>query len=310
MTIASRLALTACACAALACAPPAQASASASAELTHIRFTLTDLNPDDGIAPSYTLLTDQGSTTITGVGSFVLSPDPEGDFGLDMLDPAQMQFGTAGSTLLRDASLGGVQVVSQALNGTYLVNTSAASGLTGSGIYVAGAGIGSTSIYNDVLVPAGLPQRNAVAGLLSVNTRLTVTADVSLQLNGVFDCADCQTESHTVLATLGVRAGAQPYFSSFGSGISQDLHFEQNGSDPLHEIYNGSFQGSLSLDYDNEYDGISAAASEVSVLFAVTAVGTWKSAPGPIPEPGTYALVGLGLGAAAWRARRRKPASE
>lgn len=308
MTIASRLALSACACAALIGANTAQASANASAELTNIRFTLTDLDPDDGIAPSYTLATDQGGTTITGVGSFIISPVPEGGIGLELLDQAQMHFGPAGATLQSTATLQGSEITTQTLNGTYLLNTSIASGLTGNGVYMAGAGIGSGSAYDEVLGPLGLPPSGSVAGLLSANTQLTISADVRLQLQGVIDCANCASEYHFVGASLTAHGGTDPFFSGSGNRADarQYLTFEQQGDDTLHEIYNGSFDGTISLDYFNVSDGGPLAPSEVRVAFGVTTVGLWQA--GPIPEPGTYALVGIGLGAAAWQARRRKPA--
>lgn len=307
MTIAHRLALTACACAALACAQSAQASASGSAELTNIRFTLTDLDPNDGIAPSYTLITNQGSTTITGVGSFIFTPAPDTDLGLDQLDTAQMHFGGVGSTLQSTASQDGAEVISQTLNGTYLINTNLGSGLTGNQFYMGGAGIGSGSIYDEVIVPLGLPASGSVAGLLSANTQLTVSADVSLHLQGVIDCFNCVSEYHFIGASLSAHGGSDPYFSYFDASASQHLTFDQMGDDTLHEIYNESYNGTLSLDYFNESDGTSQDPKEVRVLFGVTTIGTWQA--GAIPEPGTYALVGIGLGAAAWQARRRKPAS-
>jgi hypothetical protein len=182
---ASFLALSACLLAA-----PAHASFSVSSSLTDITFTLTDLDPDDGIEPWYT---------------FIESPDPLSDtlttsVSLDVLPRRVSDRSDAvGSNLAVNLDRQGV--VSHASTGPTSVQVSAnATGLPQADF----RGEAAIAARDDAYL-YGLQ--------LSPNTRLTVTAqaEVSANLSSCFS-SNCFAYARAMLV-LSENTGFIPRFS-------------------------------------------------------------------------------------------------
>jgi len=104
---------------------------------------------------------------------------------------------------------------------------------------------------------------------------------------------------------VSVGSGAQPYFSVDGGETALQSfatgRYHGDGTQASHFADGGGSLMAPHMAYGGAYDATSAD------LAALDAIG-WdvNTAPAPVPEPATYALLLSGLAVLAWAARRRR----
>lgn len=276
------LARTLLAIAVLVTAIPASAAAtSAAASITNIRFTVTDLDLTDGIAPSFVFMTNPGVPTEAYHPSGTLA-----ETGV----PWAHSF--AAFDALSHSSGDGVTSGYTAVVGADSLTTSAFETRIGQW------GHSWTSVM------AGMNNSNfespALSRLLLVvtpNTRLTVTADLAASAS-----TTCSAED---LAAYNCRATSFAFFQFGGAyalSDSRSMSYWGDNSAYVDAVNSGS-------------DGLMGASTwashlnNESVVFSFMAVAYADgslSGVSPVPEPGSGLLALLGGGIVAWRIRRRE----
>jgi autotransporter-associated beta strand protein len=222
--------------------------------------------------------------------------------------------------------------------GTGAINVLAGAKLGGSGLIKPGAGNGiklqanSTLISGDMQAAAS-PTTLAGAGLTLDNTTAAATiVDASLGANIVFSLGYTATipaggfslanpdMNTTFMTVLGDTAGELKFATSGDTITLNDLTGENllfNSATPYLLIETGS---------NADYTGLTVAAPDANGNGVVTNIALAGSAPAEYgdlelyldngnlevvatPEPGTWALLGLGVVVLAWRMRRAKVAA-
>lgn len=321
MNIARKAVCSAVLFAGLATGPVAHAATSGSAQITvsNITITLTDLDPDDGITPSFTLLSSPGATNFL-YSEHVLYAGPD-------TENRQVLLGTTADNLSTAHAAGGVAASSSATQGVlHAAGSIEAADVQPTdyvyGAYAANAPGAARYAWGDVSYDgiyvyangAGPAPSSFVKGTLTPNTRLEVTIHVDGQARATSSqelARNSQSaEAHLELASSQLHQWADPDdpdawydFVSLGHeqiGVSAASTYVETG-----EVS----QESLDTDLRVSYDNVTPAGEALKLRHVDLAV--YVQANGyatPAPEPATYALVGLGLGVAGWVARRRKTA--
>lgn len=297
-------------CAALAAAPLAHAVGYASATLSDMRIVLTDLDPDDGITPSFTILTEGYDTTgyfMTSAGTYQNESELEIDWHLllgtsgDALDSAASQYGVTASGRSEGGMLAAQGTIdARAVSGAPL-NYS-----TGSSLFWGATPNDPSGFYEPMRSQASNspPARSFVIATLTPNTRLEITARADVVADADAACTGC-VQDHRAVAGLSL---SNYYFDGDGhlnlSDAASDRIEAYASSDTTFGANFSSADGrDLVLSLDNVGDEETPAATQT--LYLGASVGAFGHATAA-PEPATTALVGLGLGAAGWTARRRK----
>ncbi|MCW7541969.1 PEP-CTERM sorting domain-containing protein [Aquabacterium sp. A7-Y] len=253
--------------------PALAASGHAQASLSHLTLTLVDLDLDDGIDPSISwgTLHFGGSVAVYPSNQGVETPRTDGfTFSEGTYELAE---GSSSSRLVVGAD--GSMSASAQFSDPGIVSTSGAD-----------AGYGSTSWNGH--------WESTVVPVLSPNTRLTLTAlgsaSVSCESASGADCFSHQRRDGTY-ATLWLSIN--PYGVD-APGRSDDM-----------QLWAPDTAGTV-LSETRQMTATFANTSSEAVQFDLGVyVFASANSPSPVPEPGTYLLVGLGLAALGWVARRR-----
>jgi hypothetical protein len=340
---------------------------SATSSLSNLMFQLIDLNPNDGIAPSFTFFLD-GQTSINPLDVSIgdLSTTP-------LISPVPLAGNTAASplpTVSRNAPFGQVTITPNAVTVSSTVRTenlskqpfggtySYAIGpdlytVTESGQNIGGGGEvlftlpGIGEIYDPVNGALVL-----TSGRLSANTALIIMGQAKLSVladrsvveaqaqalgpdndyvdygahilasiniglsgnNSVFADATSGSFSNTfsLQEDVGVYTGSTTYYDNV-QGIYIDTSDLVLNRSTVRDFSLVAFNNS-SLDTDVQLDvSLNSTAAQLvnsaKSNTVVTANPDWVPEPPTptIPEPSTYALMGLGLVGVALAARRQRP---
>lgn len=255
--------------------------------LSNLQYTLTDLNTRDLVKPS---VKNQGSSVLLEASGF----------------------GPAVTSTLNATPFDAVNGAVLGPVGYFPVPTSGAS-KTGNSI-TAGVDLTRDQIFNLGTLP-GLNQPYAAYGtrgtaesttiwLLSAGTQLTVTGLANLDLSINTQALTQPASLTTPALALEGRGTYNIYFSA--NGLDQDrasgqlvVNLQSTARGPgANEVTSNSASQAFSLTFQNT----GTQSLEVRLYSRLFTQGDVSRA-GLVPEPGTYALMALGLGLMAWRVR-------
>lgn len=302
--------LIAAACALAFSASSAIAASSSSASITSLNFTLIDLAPQDGIAPSFSFSNVNGRTFLAA----------KVDEGLENEIQSRVRLGTFAFdgqflTTLPHAS-------AQAKADGYLLSAKgSASGFQTR--YEATVSTGNNYTYS------GGPLNLTV----SANTILLIDAHVSLTASATNPSAcayyyACSVENAYAAANLSLTYTHSPDYlniPTYSSNVSTSLQAQARGEytqgyfqmNPVTGRYEYVEETTPKLEQTKSLNEVlsvtftNSTARSQSGLFgmSLTAVGQAMSAPAgasAVPEPSTYALLLAGLGALGMVRRRQQ----
>jgi PEP-CTERM motif len=278
----------------LALAGPALADVSASASLGNFHITLIDLRPNDGIAPSFTMLADPGRGGLSSAQATIFGPAGSGDtsrLGQSQFDPLSVLRRQEGA--LARASVTG--------NGT----------LAGIGLGSSGAAAGLPTLERsfETLASGGNAafREGPTLYLLSAHTQLVLTADVSLQAQttlGTYRSDLVRTEMAGASASLQLNPvdanGGWQYPEGAGDFASVYIPGVLLPGDPFTRPDRQTLFDQLSATITND-----GRHSMTATLNAITAAHG-SAAVAVVPEPQTYALFLGGLAMIGMVVRRRR----
>lgn len=275
--------------------PVAVAASHASASIDSLNFTLIDLNPFDGIAPSLSFLTTSGSTALSVSAS----------------DTAIGESENAGRTRPGTFSFSREFLAE-------LTNAGAGASIDPSQLWAEGHAFGAGTAFNAAASTGG-----GYSLALSANSALLITAHLGLVAEasngtcsyyyycGHYDPSDTATASGSLSLSYSYSAdGAYVSYNHADSrsltatsyGGYQDYAWVYNPQTGWHEqvwyTYPGveelkTFNGMLSATFTN----MTQSTQTASLGLSVGVQGRGSSAPltSPVPEPDTLALVSVGL---------------
>ncbi len=344
-----RSSLRAVALAALSCtvASAAWANAQATASLSNLTFTLYDLNPNDDIAPSFNFVAGVGQYGSTATSTLV-NDNLGRENGAESLTRAQpflahtsgvaLTSGQAYATVLPYAVAAFGQAGGSAVNFSATANSSTGNN---QGTYAAGIELGA----NTLLV---IHADAAVSGSVSSGTTCNSyyyycgssdTSSASVSMNLSFNNSGA-TSSGSGTFSGGLNGSASNYASTsygynpltgtymyvttpanttFDKSDSLSLVFANNTNLIQHgqlsmtasvqgQSNSGTADALAAVPIDVVSDG-SQVTSSLQQIGEVAAGGTVYGVVTSVPEPGTWATLGLGLvGVAAVKRRRQRQA--
>jgi hypothetical protein len=268
---------------------PALANASSSATFGNLVITLTDLNPNDGIAPSMSFET-YGHAYILGEAfswgggykhtTFTeTAAQQQGTLGKDI----NLHWSTAGASLVAADTVAGF--TSLAAHGA------------------AGSGIGAWGTYRSYASGQD-PFLNQFT--LSPNTMVTfsTTASMHAQTSMGYNLDADQDEyanAHVLLGVTGYTADGQQHADGQEGDLSATFNVRDDGST---EGVSQSWSGMLSASFSN-----TTGSNATGIVEAFVSTVGWSAAwdgVTPVPEPETYAMLLGGLALLGGVARRRK----
>lgn len=264
-------------CAAVAaacwCASAAAAPVTASASWKHLRFEVTDLDPNDGIEAGYRFgIPGSPSQHVQSEAIVTLGPDwvhagheaSETDQVLDFLQPVAIQVSrpTRGASAWLDPATG----------------AEASS-------YVGGQGVATAAVDSfRQLFPSWPPGTLGI--VLTPHTQLTVSFDLTLRATDA-----------GLLDGLQTRAGASAYIQTYIPGNPEDP-ISAEGISTVPDSFADTVERSVVL--SSSVFNRSATEVDAGIGLHITSFAA------AVPEPSTWALLGPGL-AALGAAPRRRP---
>lgn len=291
----------------------AHAASQASAAISGLNFTLIDLNPDDGIAPSFSFLTSTGSTVLSISASDTLLGESE--------STSQTRAGTF--SFSRDALASLTHAAAQgSLDGQSLAVSGEALGPQTS--YSATASTGSNGNYYYYNQPLNLS--------LSANSLLLIDVDVSLRAMATnpaacgyyYYCNNLETASASASSYLSYTYSGGNVSSSYNGTQTKSLlanaHGESQGYgnwvyDPQYGGYTYVYTTNPKVEEDKQLEeslrSVFSNSSNVTQMatFGLSVSVSGSATTAAIPEPGTYALMVQGLLLGGWLVRRSRRAA-
>lgn len=293
----------------------AQAASQSSASISGLTFTLIDLTPNDGVAPSFSFLTSAGSTalTISANDTFVGEIDSASRTRPGMFSFSQQAL----AELTRAGARGSVDDKSLSVSGyangpqtTY--NASASTGYISSSYYYYGQPLTLSLSANSVL-------------LIDANVSLTASASNPQACTYYYYCNNAgELASASATSYLSYNYTGSPISSSYSGAQTLSLQASAQGEYSLGNYQYDPATGSYTYVYatypkheDNKQlnDVLRSVFSNSSSLTQSASFGLSVAVSGQattsalIPEPSTYALFAQGLvfgGLVVARRRRQK----
>ncbi|MFA9218334.1 MAG: PEP-CTERM sorting domain-containing protein [Sphingomonadaceae bacterium] len=282
----------------VALAGPVWANATSTATFGLVTVTLTDLNPDDGIAPSIAFL----SNPVRYAGGAYLYGEAEtGLYG--SYDPGHdlRRYDKAGSwqtTNVRGAAQTGLaSAVGEVLGD--------AGGVGFSSLSVTGTALSGDAQSARYYSYAGVPNsHDNKQFILSPYTQVTFSVQATLSAQFTLGYTAGALEGESAGANLALFAGG---LSADGHSMLEDLQQHGIGVNYLDGTAAGgaseSWSGLMAASYSN-WSGHNSQGQ----FWADGAVGGHSVMLSPVPEPASYGLLLSGLGVLAGVARRRRRA--
>jgi hypothetical protein len=244
----------------------AYASQSDSSVTLHYRYTLTDLDPLDNVAPSLTVTTNY--RYIYGESNNVEFPySLYQEYDEDTASPMTGS-ATLGADRLASSITGSAQGAGETLSAsTFSTSTD------------------DNTPYEDLSHDAGAGR--AFDGILSANTAITFYLDYSLSATGL------NQPFHQALSSLGFRMWHDPDADPRPSDFFLFNYQE--------EVYAGNTRSfSATRTYENKKSSAELIGSDV-----ILRTWSWVPLePSQVPEPAPYVMFATGLALLAWRKRR------
>ncbi|MDO9238072.1 MAG: PEP-CTERM sorting domain-containing protein [Aquabacterium sp.] len=290
----------------------AQAASQSSATISGLTFSLIDLNPNDGIAPSFSFLTTTGTTALT------LSANDGG-----LVEAESMSTSRPGTFSFTREQLASI------------TNAYAKGALSSESLSVSGAASGPSTSYSGS-ASTGSPQSyyyySTLNLSLSANTLLMIDADIKLKAEAsnaaacnsyYYYCSSTEIANATAVSTLSYNYSGGNVSSQYNGTQSRTLQATASGgvtsSYYQYDNATGSYRyvttttpasdgykvldESLRSVFSNSSNMTQAAAFGLSVSVSGQAMSA------AIPEPATYALMLQGLLAGGWLVRRSRRAA-
>lgn len=250
---------------------PARAQIHGSAEATNLRYTLTDLAPDDGIAPAVNFT--NGQSVALSVHSLVMAP------GLPPDDHIADAVATGPTTLSR--------------SWTPAVELEASRGRLGV----------STAIDVDA-VPDGFARGTASAALAPWTFTLAPHTGIAFS----FDVAIAMALDESAAATEygGLNAFATLYYRTAGGAWSAPIHDGLFGA--VGTAQDVAYPSSVDLTRTATvgWDNTGDTWIEGQVIYDVGVSAELRGGPAPVPEPGEWAMLIIGAGVLGRIAKRKR----
>jgi hypothetical protein len=236
-------------------------AATGTASLTNFKFTLTDLDPNDGITPSLVFSNNYGSSLVEGDVYTVFNGAPSPNY----LDSRSGLF-------------------SQVSNSLPFKGAPAESSVTANGLYASATSSPGTIKLFEAAVSAYDPVANQYIGsiFLSAKSKLTVTAD----FEGSATSSSC-LYACSVLALGQINFDDLTYFNAISSGFKAASAYNGNGS--FYDLVTGEIATSL-------YNTTTAQRGFNFKAFAMVLTIDRELVAPAVPEPETYVLMLGGLG--------------
>jgi hypothetical protein len=267
---------------------PAFANASSSATFGNLVITLTDLNPNDGIAPSLSFQTYGHASVLGQAYSWGDTSETHGFWHI-----APQQQGTLSGAAHADGSVASASVV--AADNVAGFTSMSASGMALSGIDAFGA-YKSSATGQD-------PYLNWFT--LSANTMVTFSTKATLQAQTTigYNLDADQGEFARAYALLSVDAFTNDgleHVVTQERGVDASFNVRDDGST---EGVRDSWSGQMSISFSN--DTASEATGDMQGIVAIEGVSASLNGVSPVPEPATYAMLLGGLALLGCTTRRR-----
>ena len=277
------------------------AASSSSAQIGPVGYTLIDLNPNDGIAPTITW-----ATPYPGYGDYAYATAY--DTAANNY-PSQTNWGTNNFSTVSANAATALSGASTKLNGGLDVNAPAGATLSSSG-YANGTTVaGQYSYYNAY----GYMPYYGYGGAftLGAGTAVLFTTQASASATTTVGYDGVGSEYGSSYARLDVwgsqpsgDGGSQNSSASFNAYAGDTATWTWNDVTQQYDyVYSGqqqSFSGVLSGAYVN-----ATATDKLGYFMATTQVSGYSSIAA-VPEPETYAMLLAGLGLVGTMARRRR----
>lgn len=317
--------------------------ASANASLSNLTFRLIDLDPNDGIAPGMTI---QGQGFMGAFTSFDVN-DPSNTQQVQITSPIfpsqNLNQGLSSATLSASGLTGtSITTVDSTLQQVLTEDGSDASGAWSQSSFDMYLEAGGTFGYHPPL--DGFPE-NPLTITLTAHTRLVLegTGSTALALSNqamheALAALNAQTGGFSpdaqrfsgfdgraaagltaLLATADLSQPDAPFQVSrfsFEDELQESTGF-CDSVEGCHRVFAPDQSRTSSQNFTLEYTNTASQSTDVSLMFHAAGVVQQSgylnvreiAPPIPtIPEPGTYALMGLGLAGLAWSRRRHATA--
>lgn len=309
-------------CALAICGLNAQAASQSTASVTGLTFTVLSLDPNSGVAPSFSFVTSKGSTT------FSVSAN---DNAIGESDSAShTRAGTFSFTLDQLSQLTNAAAYASVSNDTLAVRGYASGAQTS---YNASASTGSTNPYY-YSTPLNISLSANSVLLIDAKVALTASATNPSACGYYYYCSGSESASASATSYLSYNyydGGVSSNYTSnktlslqaYATGGTQNQNWQY---DPLTGYYHWVYTTTPGVEQDKSLnDTLRSVFSNSSsttqfanfgLSVAVNGLASTAALPGDavglaiaaIPEPSTYALMLQGVLLGGWLVRRQRRA--
>lgn len=268
--------------------------------LTNLNYTVTDLRPYDLYAPKLTLVSNQDGTYVSATDLYTRT-------GESIVVPGNLFGSESGQSQTYDG-VGHATKTGRDQTATITLDQSSFENAPGVFYFPAtymnrlGASAGTGGSSNWTLSPY---TRLTISGTLSLEQ--TVNGQALVSLAGLQEASDrIITLSTTSQASLGIYKVEGLYNTTLDSTYLRVTSGQVVNSAGVADLAQGR-EAHLTKSFTLTVENNSAQALLLSIDGGVHSSASGTLTDSLIPEPGTWALMALGLGLMAWRVRAARP---